>query len=167
MSWVFKHTLWPVYRSLPHTDRRSEYMMQNISSSFLCSLAVMEGVQNGEDVLPVDLGLFNGTVDILETCSNRAPCKAEFAVMLAALRAAEVAAAHPDLVSVLRAYDVAIDTAAVKELHFLEAISCEFAALYIFQHASGSGRAAHGYIIQSYQVRSDPCTIQSVLITTS
>jgi hypothetical protein len=127
--------------------------MQNVACTFLCSLAVMEGVQNGEDVLPADFDLFNGTVKFLDTCSKQAPCKAEFAVMLSALRAAQMAAAHPDLASVLRAYDVAIDGAASRELRFLEAITCEFAALYIFQHASGSGRAAHGYILQSYQVR--------------
>jgi hypothetical protein len=112
----------------------------------------MEGVRSSEMVLSEDYVLFKNTVTFLETRSKAAPCNAEYAVMLAALRAAEVAAARPDLTSVLRAYDMAIDAAAARELRLLEATTCESAALYIFQHASGSGRAAHGYLIQSYQV---------------
>jgi hypothetical protein len=152
MSMVFENTLWSAYIKFQHKDWRSDFIMQNVACFFMCSLAIMEGVRTGENVLPSDLNLFNGTAAFLETCSNRAPCKSEFAVMLACIRAAEVAAACPDLASVLKTYDIAIDGAAAKELRFLEAMSCESAAQYIFQHTSGSGRAACGYLIQSYQV---------------
>jgi hypothetical protein len=154
MSLVFKCTLWPVYISLRQKNWRSDVLMQNIAGSFLCSLAVMEGVQKGEDILPGDHQLFDETVNLLDTCSKQSPCKAEFAVMLAALRAAKVAATRQDLALVLRAYDTAIDAAAANELRFLEATMCESAALYILEHVAGSGRAARGYLIQSYQVRS-------------
>jgi hypothetical protein len=152
LNLIFRQPTWPIYVRRRDKHCGSGLLMQTVMYTYICALAVLEGMASGEEIQDGDRQLVAKTMENFTTWSTQTDAKEQYTTLLLLLKAAEIAAKDGALLDdILEAYDEAIAAAQAMGIHVLQALASEAAAMCILKLKPKRLRMAEGYILNCYR----------------